>query len=328
MADEATDPSVDELAERFRRNDVLAESLRRQPVLAEVPAAVSALVERVGQGVELRTFDKDRCLIYEGAPSNSIFFLLLGEIDVVLDGRTVAVREANTHVGEMACIDGSALRSATIRARRPTVALELGHAEFRDLAARHPEIWKPIALTLGERLRERGKRDRSPNRVPRVFIGSSSEKRGVAEKIATELRKTGADVDEWTQLFPVSNFTLESIIEAATASDFGVFVGGNDDWLRSRGKLFSTMRDNVLFELGLFMGKLGRKRVVLVLEQEGKKKPKIPTDLDGLTYLPFRYDSTKKGKKRQKGAKAGVVPDSALVDVHAALARLVEMGPR
>ena len=45
------------------------------------------------------------------------------------------------------------------------------------------------------------------------------------------------------------------------------------------------MRDNVLFELGLFMGKLSRSRAILVHPKV--KDLKLPSDLSGLTLVPY-----------------------------------------
>lgn len=42
-----------------------------------------------------------------------------------------------------------------------------------------------------------------------------------------------------------------------------------------------TTRDNVLFEYGLFVGKKGRNNVVFIC----KNKPKIASDLKGITYI-------------------------------------------
>ena len=44
-----------------------------------------------------------------------------------------------------------------------------------------------------------------------------------------------------------------------------------------------TARDNVLFELGLFMGKLGRERTFVVTE----KSVRLPTDLAGIATVNF-----------------------------------------
>lgn len=47
-------------------------------------------------------------------------------------------------------------------------------------------------------------------------------------------------------------------------SDFALAIAQPDDVVRSRKKMQPTLRDNVLFELGLFMGKLTRHRAILI----------------------------------------------------------------
>jgi CRP/FNR family transcriptional regulator, cyclic AMP receptor protein len=54
----------------------------------------------------------------------------------------------------------------------------------------------------------------------------------------------------------------------------------------SRGKKKSSPRDNVIFELGLLMGALGRDRV-FILKPKGVDV-RIPTDLLGVNWLEYR----------------------------------------
>ena len=48
-------------------------------------------------------------------------------------------------------------------------------------------------------------------------------------------------------------------------------------------------RDNVIFELGLFMGRLGRARAILMEPRAAKLK--LPSDLAGLTTIPYRFEA-------------------------------------
>lgn len=86
--------------------------------------------------------------------------------------------------------------------------------------------------------------------------------------------------------FRLSSTYIESLESAASEADFALFVLTPDDLTRSRGKQQWSPRDNVVFELGLFMGKIGRERCYLVTEEA--RGLKLPSDLLGLKAAAFR----------------------------------------
>jgi hypothetical protein len=71
--------------------------------------------------------------------------------------------------------------------------------------------------------------------------------------------------------------------------DFAVFVFDADDVAQIRRAEVRTVRDNVVFELGLFIGRLGRGRAFWITA-EGTAAPHIPTDLAGITRLTYRKE--------------------------------------
>ncbi len=121
---------------------------------------------------------------------------------------------------------------------------------------------------------------------PSVFIGSSTEGIEVAEAIQQALAPI-ADVEVWTQgVFNLSEGYLESLLKTMKKADFAVLALSPDDLVVSRGQESRSPRDNVLFELGLFMGQLGRERCFFVYDRT--KNLKIPTDLLGICAATFR----------------------------------------
>lgn len=121
---------------------------------------------------------------------------------------------------------------------------------------------------------------------PSVFVGSSSEGVEIAKVIQVVLDDS-CEVEIWSQgVFGLSEGTLESLVSALDRYDFAVFVLSADDLLASRGETSASPRDNVLFELGLFIGKLGRGRTFLVFDRTNP--PKLPTDLNGVTAATFQ----------------------------------------
>lgn len=120
---------------------------------------------------------------------------------------------------------------------------------------------------------------------PRVFLGSSVEGLPVAEAIQLNLEYE-AECTIWHQgVFGLSKVALESLIEATEKFDFAVLVLTPDDVEISREVETLTARDNVLFELGLFMGALGRNRTFIVHCRD--KKMKFPSDLAGVVMANF-----------------------------------------
>lgn len=125
---------------------------------------------------------------------------------------------------------------------------------------------------------------------PKLFIGSSVEGLPVAHAIQSNLTHN-ADVIVWDQgVFALSDLTIESLISVLSTCDFGIFVFSPDDVGMIKGTKNKLIRDNVLFELGLFIGNLGRTRTFMVAPANTPKL-RIPTDLIGITL--GKYDNEK-----------------------------------
>jgi Predicted nucleotide-binding protein containing TIR-like domain len=124
------------------------------------------------------------------------------------------------------------------------------------------------------------------NQLPAVFIGSSSEGLDIAREVELHLLNV-ALVNLWTNgIFVLGEGTLESLVNALDNFDFAIMVLSPDDLLETRGQNFASPRDNVLFELGLFMGRLGRRRTI-ILSEEGVDL-KLPSDLADITRATYR----------------------------------------
>lgn len=122
----------------------------------------------------------------------------------------------------------------------------------------------------------------------RLFVGSSGEAIGVCHAIQAELDRD-LDVKVWNQdVFRLSYGTLDSLLEELDSSDAGAFVLRPDDITTSRGESTRTVRDNVLFELGLFIGRLGRDRTFMVTPKGAQLR--LPSDLLGLTTAEYDAD--------------------------------------
>ncbi len=222
----------------------------------------------------------------QGEPDNDVFLVVAGGVSIEINGRRVADRSAGTHVGEMALVDPMARRSATVVAAEPSFTLRLPEYQFSRIAKQYPELWRRIAVELAKRLRERSKVLRQPHNEPVLFIGSSSEGSAITNDIYKRLLQKPVVPRPWTEgVFQASRTSIENLVAAAHEADFAALVLTADDMTVSRGKATHSPRDNVIFELGLFIGTLGRERVFIL-------KPKgidirIPSDLLGVTWLEY-----------------------------------------
>lgn len=131
-------------------------------------------------------------------------------------------------------------------------------------------------------------RDQGPSEStrPRLFVGSSGESRDIAYAIQQNLDST-MEVTVWDQgIFHPTNSALESLLGALSEHEFGAFVFTPEDLILSRDKKSRVVRDNVVFELGLCLGRLGRKRSFIVAPRTDKHFH-VPSDLLGVTHLPY-----------------------------------------
>jgi len=125
-------------------------------------------------------------------------------------------------------------------------------------------------------------------RKKRVFIGSSSEELPLAE-VAKKLLSVDFDVTIWndnlwdTAVFRLNQNFLSDLMKASLQFDFGILLGTADDKVQYRGNEVLQPRDNVLFELGLFIGRLGTSKCAFVIDKEVK----FPSDFQGITLARF-----------------------------------------
>ena len=133
---------------------------------------------------------------------------------------------------------------------------------------------------------------------PSLFIGSSSEQLETAYAIQRNLERA-CDATVWDQgVFDLSSNTLDDLIKQLDETDFAVFVFAPDDLTTIRSNEYATTRDNVVFELGLFIGKLGKLRTFFVMPR-GRGDFRLPSDLVGVTAA--MYDAARDNRQAALG---------------------------
>jgi predicted nucleotide-binding protein len=255
--------------------------VRNNEQLAEEIEAVMTLIE----------FGPGERFIAQNADDDDLYLVLAGKVSAEVNGREIAIMGTGQQVGEMAVIDEGARRSASVYTLEQTVLGIIPEEAFSRIANAYPSVWRELACQLGERIRERNELVVARNPRPVVFIGSSSERINVLRALENAFAHDHKDfiVRSWTEpgAFGASTFSIESLEVKLRTSDFAVLLVEPDDVSISRGAITDAPRDNVIFELGLFMGALTRHRTFLVIPS--KADLKIPSDLFGIT--PLMYES-------------------------------------
>lgn len=277
---------------RFSGNNgkrLLREALGQQHTLGCSPT----IITKIAQAASLKEHLRDSRLIIQGSDDNRIAFILRGSVDIFIKGEKVATRSAGEHVGEMSVIDPKARRSATVVATEDTEVAWIDEKDFSRIAKAHPELWRALAVELAERLRQRGASVRDRNEIPHLFIGSSSESLKVAAALARQFQLDPMEVLLWKHgVFEASDATIEGLEKLLPTTDFAVLVLTADDSLKTRKRKQRAPRDNVIFELGLFMGAIGRKRTFMLVEKR-RQALRLPPDLSGVTYIEFDQANAK-----------------------------------
>lgn len=122
---------------------------------------------------------------------------------------------------------------------------------------------------------------------PSLFIGSSTEGLDFARAVRTLLSDV-AETTLWNDgVFTLGRTFIESLISAVSRFDFAALILTPDDQMVVRNDETLGPRDNIVFELGLFMGRLGRERTFIVRPVSGPLK--IPSDLAGISVAAFDW---------------------------------------
>jgi len=117
---------------------------------------------------------------------------------------------------------------------------------------------------------------------PRIFIGSSTPGYDSAQALKDHLSSSG-DCYLWKEpgIWEPNQSTFDNLIRMCGYFDFGVFVATADDLTLHNNAIVIEPRDNVILEMALFLGAMGRDKSFLLVE-DGIQ---LPSDFDSI-YMP------------------------------------------
>lgn len=276
------------MKERFEGESggrVLIEALKTQKLVAG-SVDIACSIAEIGELVDIIA---GTAIIEQSTWTTDVYFILAGEFEIVVNGRRIAARVPNDHVGEMAAITTFLPRAARVVALADSVVCKLSEAQFSEIADRYPQIWRGVAKELAHRLMQRNNLVTKARTRSHVFIISSAEALGIARELEAAFMHDPFTVTVWTDgVFRASHYPVESLESELDRSDFAIAVVQPDDRTESRGQSAPSPRDNVVFELGFFMGRLGRHRTFLV-EPIGHDETRLPSDLMGINTVKYKH---------------------------------------
>lgn len=260
----------------------LVEALMGQRLISHDKEMAEAFAQ-AGELVELQVGDT---LITQGAWDDELYFILVGEFDVIINGRHQATRGPGVHVGELVNLGTASARTATLKALKQSLVLKVTQADVTNIAGTNVDFIRSLATVLKERLDERNLEIGIANEIPRVFVISSSIAKPIVELIEKFLDSDNISVEPWYDgTFGVSEYPISSLMDKIASCDFTISVVRPDDTIVARGKKGKITRDNVHLEYGISLGILGRIRSMLLVCASDDLT--LPSDTAGLTT--FRY---------------------------------------
>src|SRR5688572_1196084 len=143
--------------------------------------------------------------------------------------------------------------------------------------------------------------------APTVFVASSGESERFAQAIQQNLKV--AEVRLWTQdaFYPGQNL-IDELNRNLRQSDFGVFIFAGDDEVKIRGQKQQAVRDNVILELGMFIGLLGKERSFIVKPKDVDLR--LPTDLLGVVAVDYNNEWAKRDPVAALGKACTQIDDA------------------
>lgn len=263
----------------------------------KIVAGNERLASRIAEIGEVKEVPRGATIIQQGGEDNEVSLIVRGSFDIVVHGKTLARRVAGDHVGEMAAILPLQRRAASVVAAEDSTVVRLTDAQVGELGEQFPQIWRYFAKELAHRVEQRNTVASARNEKVRFFVAAPTSVHGTAHEIRTILSAEGFHVDVWEEgAFRGGQYSIENLERKLDQSDIGVVIAEP-----------GTGHDNVIFELGFFMGRLGRNRTFLV--EPRSEQINLPHELAGVNTITYQDGNLLQASRHLASAAAELGPN-------------------
>ncbi len=104
------------------------------------------------------------------------------------------------------------------------------------------------------------------NQQINIFIASSSEAKDIAYGVKSYFPEDSYYVEVWDRAFRVGKSNMENLKEITVIYDYAIIVLTTDDLVKHRDYHDGSVPPNIMFEAGLFYGRIGENKTFFVVE--------------------------------------------------------------
>ena len=113
----------------------------------------SELLSQISQISKAKDYESGEVIFNEGDYGDSMFIVIEGEVSIQKNGKSIALLDKGSSLGEMALLDNET-RSADATARVDSVLLKINQDVFYELMEGNADIMKQIIKLLTSRIRD------------------------------------------------------------------------------------------------------------------------------------------------------------------------------
>jgi CRP/FNR family cyclic AMP-dependent transcriptional regulator len=132
----------------------LAKALKSHQIIGKN----AAMARDFAKQATIEEFTDGQTLLEQNGTDTHLYMILDGEVAIEVNGTRVATSGPGVPIGEMALVDPTGGRSASVVAIRDTVVARIPRPKFLTLAKKYPEIWHSIARHLARHVRRHNAR--------------------------------------------------------------------------------------------------------------------------------------------------------------------------